>query len=111
MMNNAVVVGRIVRDLELHETENGNKVAELTLAVPRSFKNMDGQYDTDFLPCKLWRGVAETTAEYCKKGDLVAVKGRLQSRSYEENEEKHNGIELIAERVSFFSTRKPEADE
>ena len=111
MMNNAVIVGRIVRDLELHETENGNKVAELTLAVPRSFKNMDGQYDTDFLPCKLWKGVAETTAEYYKKGDLVAVKGRLQSRSYEENEERHNDIELIAERVSFLSTKKPEADE
>lgn len=108
MMNNAIVVGRIVRDLELHETENGNKVAELTLAVPRNFKNMDGQYDTDYLPCKLWKGVAETTAEYCKKGDLVAIKGRLQSRSYETEETKNNVIELIAERVSFLSTKKAE---
>ena len=111
MMNNAVIVGRIVKDLELHETENGYKVAELTLAVPRSFKNMDGQYDTDFIPCKLWSIVAENTAEYCKKGDLVAIKGRLQSVTYEENEFKHTGIELIAERVSFLSTKKPEADE
>ncbi len=108
MMNNAIVVGRIVRDLELHETENGNKVAELTLAVPRNFKNMDGQYDTDYLPCKLWKGVAETTAEYCKKGDLVAIKGRLQSRSYETEETRNNVIELIAERVSFLSTKKAE---
>ena len=99
MMNNAIVVGRIVRDLELHETENGNKVAELTLAVPRNFKNMDGQYDTDYL---------ETTAEYCKKGDLVAIKGRLQSRSYETEETRNNVIELIAERVSFLSTKKAE---
>lgn len=111
MMNNAIIVGRIVKDLELHETENGYKVAELTLAVPRSFKNMDGQYDTDFLPCKLWKGIAENTAEYCKKGDLVAIKGRLQSKSYEENEEKYNSVELIAERVSFLSTKKREADE
>ena len=108
MMNIAIVVGRIVRDLELHETENGNKVAELTLAVPRNFKNMDGQYDTDYLPCKLWKGVAETTAEYCKKGDLVAIKGRLQSRSYETEETRNNVIELIAERVSFLSTKKAE---
>lgn len=108
MMNNAIIVGRIVRDLELHETENGNKVAEITLAVPRNFKNIDGQYDTDYLPCKLWRGVAESTAEYCKKGDLVAIKGRLQSTSYETDEIKHNGIELIGERVSFLSTKKAE---
>lgn len=111
MMNTAIIAGRIVKDLELHETENGYKVAELTLAVPRSFKNMDGQYDTDFLPCKLWSIVAENTAEYCKKGDLVAIKGRLQSTTYEENEIKHNGIELIAEKVSFLSTKRPEADE
>ena len=111
MMNNAIVVGRIVRDLELHETENGFKVAELTLAVPRNFKNMDGQYDTDFIPCKLWNIVAENTAEYCKKGDLVAIKGRLQSVSYEVDEVKHNSLELIAEKVSFLSSRKIEADE
>ena len=111
MMNNAIVVGRIVRDLELHETENGYKVAELTLAVPRSFKNMDGQYDTDFIPCKLWSIVAENTAEYCKKGDLVAIKGRLQSVSYEENGIKHTSIELIAEKISFLSSKKIEADE
>ncbi len=111
MMNNAIIVGRIVRNLELHETENGCKVAELTLAVPRIFKNIEGQYDTDFIPCKLWSIVAENTAEYCKKGDLVAVKGRLQSTSYEVNEIKHNGIELIAEKVSFLSSKKPEADE
>lgn len=111
MMNNAIVVGRIVRDLELHETENGYKVAELVLAVPRSFKNMDGQYDTDFIPCKLWSIIAENTAEYCKKGDLVAIKGRLQSVTYEENEIKRNNIELIAEKVSFLSSKRQEADE
>ena len=110
MLNNTVIVGRIVRDLELKETENGNKVAQLTLAVPRSFKNMDGQYDTDYLPCVLWKGVAETTAEYCKKGDLVAIKGRLQTRNYEtEDEIKHNIVEVVAEKVTFLSTKR--ADE
>ena len=83
MLNQTVIVGRIVRDLEVHETESGNKVAQLTLAVPRSFKNINGEYDTDYIPCVLWRGVAENTAEYCKKGDLVGIKGRIQTRSYE----------------------------
>ena len=59
------------------------RVAQLTLAVPRSFKNMKGEYDTDYIPCVLWKGVAENTAEYCKKGDLVGIKGRIQTRSYE----------------------------
>ena len=111
MLNNTVIVGRIVKDLELHETENGNKVAQITLAVPRNFKNMEGQYDTDFVPCTLWKGVAETTAEYCKKGDLVAIKGRQQSRSYEaEDETKHNLVEVIAERVSFLSSKKSDEE-
>ena len=74
MLNQAVLVGRIVYDPELRETDNGNKVANVTLAVPRSFKNSDGEYDTDFISCVLWKGVAENTVEYCKKGDLVGSK-------------------------------------
>ena len=106
MLNNTVIVGRIVRDLEVHETENGNNVAQLTLAVPRSFKNMDGQYDTDYIPCVLWKGIAENTAEYCKKGDLVGIKGRLQTRSYEQNDDVKYVTELVAEKVTFLSTKK-----
>ena len=79
MLNQTVIVGRIVRDLEVHETENGLKVAQLTLAVPRSFKNMDGEYETDYIPCTLWQYVAENTAEYCKKGDVIGIKEVLVS--------------------------------
>ncbi|MDD4376433.1 MAG: single-stranded DNA-binding protein, partial [Clostridia bacterium] len=68
-----VVVGRIVKDPELKETESGRKVTNITLAVPRSFKNINGEYETDFIPCVLWKGVAETTTAYCKKGDLVGI--------------------------------------
>jgi len=110
MLNQTVIVGRIVRDLEVHETENGNKVAQLTLAVPRSFKNMDGEYETDYIPCVLWRGVAENTAEYCKKGDLVGIKGRIQTSQYEQDDEVKYVTEVIAEKVTFLSTRRPEAD-
>ena len=104
MLNNTVIVGRLVRDLEVKETENGNKVAQMTLAVPRSYKNMDGSYDTDYIPCVLWKGVAENTAEYCKKGDLVGIKGRIQTRSYEQQDELKYVTEVVAEKVTFLST-------
>ena len=108
MLNQTVIVGRIVKDLELHETENGNKVAQLTLAVPRSFKNMEGEYETDYIPCVLWRGVAENTAEYCKKGDLVGIKGRIQTSQYEKDDEVKYVTEVIAEKVTFLSSRRHE---
>lgn len=110
MLNQTVIVGRIVRDLEVHETENGNKVAQLTLAVPRSFKNMDGEYETDYIPCVLWRGVAENTAEYCKKGDLVGIKGRIQTSQYEQDDEVKYVTEVVAEKVTFLSSRRQEAE-
>ncbi len=110
MLNQTVIVGRIVRDLEVHETENGNKVAQLTLAVPRGFKNMDGEYETDYIPCVLWRGIAENTAEYCKKGDLVGIKGRIQTSKYEKDDELKYVTEVVAEKVTFLSTKRPEAD-
>ena len=107
MLNHTVLVGRLVRDPELYETENGNKVTSITLAVPRSYKNSDGQYDTDFIPCVLWRGVAENTAEYCKKGDLLGVKGHIQSRDIELENESHRQVtEVVAEKVTFLSNKK-----
>ena len=91
MLNQTVIVGRLVSDPELRETDNGNKVTNVTIAVPRSFKNINGEYDTDFVSCVLWKGIAESTANYCKKGDLVGVKGRLQTREYETDNEKRKG--------------------
>ena len=109
MLNQAVLVGRIVKDPELRDTEKG-KVTNITLAVPRSFKNMNGEYDTDFISCVLWKGVAESTAEYCKKGDLVGIKGRIQTRDVELEDETHKKyVEVIAEKVTFLSSEK--ADE
>ena len=106
MLNQAVLVGRIVADPELRETENGNKMTKITLAVPRSFKNSEGNYDTDFISCVLWQGVAENTVEYCRKGDLVGIKGHIQTRSYEVDEEKKYVTEVIAEKVTFLSSKK-----
>jgi len=106
MLNNTVVVGRIVRNPELKETETGRKVANITLAVPRAYKNIEGEYETDYIPCVLWSGIAENTVNYCKSGDLVGVKGRIQSRTYETEETKHYVVELVAEKVTFLSSKK-----
>lgn len=110
MLNQIVIVGRLVKDPELKETEKGKKVTNITLAVPRSYKNVNGEYDTDFIDCVLWTGVAENTAEYCKKGDLLGVKGRVQSRTYEKEEEKRYVTEVVAEKVTFL-TNKPKEKE
>ena len=108
MLNQTVIVGRIVKDPELKETDSDKKVTNITLAVPRSFKNMNGEYETDYIPCVLWKGVAESTTQYCKKGDLVGIKGRIQSRSYETEEEKRYVVELIAEKVTFLTSKNKE---
>lgn len=107
MLNQIVLVGRLVQDPEIKELENGVKASYITLAVPRSHKNSDGIYETDFIPVKLWSNVAETTTEYCHKGDLLGVRGRIQTKQ----EENKNIIEIIAEKVSFLSSRKESEEE
>ena len=112
MLNQTVIVGRIVKDPELKQTENGKKVSNLTIAVPRSYKNVDGEYETDFIPCVLWQGIAENVVNYCAKGDLVGIKGRVQAREYTTEDAHHSVMELVAEKVTFLSSKKPEeADE
>lgn len=109
MLNQTVIVGRIVREPELKETENGKKVTNITIAVPRSYKNVDGEYETDFIPCVLWNGIAENVISYCKQGDLVGIKGRVQTRSYEIEDVKKFVVELVAEKVTFLSSKAKEA--
>lgn len=103
MLNQIVIVGRLVRDPELRQTEGGKKVTNITLAVPRSYKNSNGEYETDFIDCVLWTGIAENTSEYCKRGDILGVKGRVQTRSFEQDEKKKYVTEVVAEKVSFLS--------
>lgn len=108
MLNQIVIVGRLVNDPELRETENGKKVTNITLAVPRSYKNVKGEYETDFIDCVLWTGIAENTSEYCKKGDLLGVKGRVQTRIYEKEEVKKYVTEVVAEKITFLSPKRTE---
>ena len=103
MLNQIVIVGRLVRDPELRQTEGGKKVTNITLAVPRSYKNSNGEYETDFIDCVLWTGIAENTTEYCKRGDILGVKGRVQTRTFEIEDKKRYVTEVVAEKVSFLS--------
>ena len=105
-MNNYFCVGRLVNEPEVKELEDGKKVTNITIAVPRSYKNVSGEYETDFIDCTLWTGIAENTSAYCKKGDLLGVKGRVQTRIYEKDEEKKYATEVVAEKVTFLSSNK-----
>lgn len=104
MLNQLVLAGRLTSDPEINEVENGRKVTTITVAVPRSYKNLNGEYDTDFIKCTLMNGIAETTAEYCHKGDVVGVKGRIQTTTVDDK----YTMEVVAEKVSFLSIRKEE---
>lgn len=109
MLNQIILVGRLVKSPEVTETESGKKMSYITLAIPRSFKNADGEYDTDFIDCVLWEAVAENTSEYCKQGDIVGVKGRVQSRMVEDEDgNNYKKMEIVAEKITFLSSKKEE---
>lgn len=107
IMNNVMLVGRLTGDLEIVDYGNEMKRSVVTLAVPRTYKNQDGIYETDFLRCVLWNGIAKKAHDYCKKGDMVCIKGRIQVRNYEnENNEKRHLTEIIAESIAFVSSTR-----
>lgn len=111
MLNQTVLVGRLVKDPDLRETENGKKTTNITLAVPRSYKNSNGDYETDFINCSLWSGIAESTTEYCKKGDLIGIKGRIQTRVFENGEDDRKYYtDVVAEKVTFLSSKNKQVE-
>lgn len=101
MLNQVVIIGRLVKTPEIIEKEE-RKVSDVTLAVPRNYKNDEGEYENDLIPVTLFDKVAENTLEYCKKGDLIGVKGRIENR-----DEK---IIVIAERITFLSSKAKEEE-
>ena len=110
MINRAVVCGRLVRDPELRRTQNGTPVTSFTLAVNRTFKNADGQQEADFLNCVAWNKTAEIVEQYCSKGNLVGVEGRLQSRSYQDNQGNNRTVvEIVADQVQFMQSKDSSA--
>jgi len=111
-MNQFWGVGRLVAKPETKTSENGKSYLNFTIAVPRSYKNADGEYETDFLDVVAFGQIADATAEYCQKGDMVGVKGRIETSVYEnESGEKRKSTQLIADKVSFLSASKEKDDD
>lgn len=107
MLNQVILVGRLVYDPELKTIDDGRKVTTITLAVNRSYKNAEtGEYDTDFIKCTLWSGIAENTVEYCRKGSTVGIKARLAQKYYDlGNDKSFSYPEVIAEKITFINTK------
>ncbi|MBV7505250.1 single-stranded DNA-binding protein [Bacillus sp. sid0103] len=111
MINQVTLVGRLTRDPELKKTTEGTAVAHITLAVTRHFRNQNGEVEADFVQCTLWRRAAENTCQYCKKGSVIGITGKLQTRNYDNKEGKRIYVtEVVAETVRFLSS-KPHAAE
>ena len=101
MLNNIVLVGRLK---ELHLEENNEAV--ITLSVPRSFKNEDGEYLIDYIDCLLRGNIAKNTIEYCKSDDIIGVKGRIETtQDIDENNNIFNKkMIVVADKVTFLSS-------
>ncbi|MGH1831227.1 single-stranded DNA-binding protein [Enterococcus gilvus] len=106
MINNVVLVGRLTKDPDLRYTANGTGVATFTLAVNRNFTNQDGNREADFINCVIWRKSAETLANYARKGTLLGVTGRIQTRSYENQQGQRVYVtEVVAENFQLLESR------
>jgi len=106
MINNVVLVGRLTKDPDLRYTANGTGVATFTLAVNRNFTNQSGNREADFINCVIWRKTAETLANYARKGTLLGVTGRIQTRSYENQQGQRVYVtEVVAENFQLLESR------
>ena len=111
MINNVVLVGRLTKDPDLRITPGGNSVATFTLAVNRNFTNQSGNRDADFINCVIWRKSAETLANYARKGTLLGVTGRIQTRNYENQQGQRVYVtEIVAENFQLLESRNTTAN-
>ena len=106
MINNVTLVGRLTKDVELKYTPANQAVAQFTLAVNRTFKNANGERESDFINCVIWRKSAENFANFAKKGALIGITGRIQTRNYENQQGQRVYItEVIAENFQMLESR------
>jgi single-strand DNA-binding protein len=109
MLNSVNLTGRLTRDPELRFTPEGVPVANMTLAVNRAIKPKNGGPEADFFPLIVWRERAEVMANHLKKGSLIGVTGKLQTRDYESHEGKKMYItEVVVSDFSFLESKKEE---
>jgi len=106
MINNVTLVGRLTRDPELKYTTSNVAVATFSLAVNRNFKNQAGDYEADFISCIMWRQQAENFANWLKKGALVGITGRIQTRSYDNQQGQRVYVtEVVAESFQILEKK------
>lgn len=105
MINQVTLVGRLTKNPELKVTADGTPVTNIVLAVNRQFRNHNGEIDTDFVQCTLWRKVAENTVQYCRKGSVIGITGRIQTRHYDQGGKRVYVTEVVAETVRFLSSK------
>lgn len=106
MINRVVLTGRLTRDVELRYTTSGSAVASFTLAVDRSFTNANGEREADFINAVIWRKQAENFANFFSKGSLVGIEGRLQTRSYDDqNGQRRYVTEVVVDNFTFLESR------
>ncbi len=106
MINNVVLVGRLTRDVDMRYTQSGVAVGSFSVAVERNFKNANGERETDFINCVIWRKAAENFARFTRKGSLVGVEGSIQTRNYENNQGQRVYItEILVENFSLLESK------
>jgi single-strand DNA-binding protein len=105
MINNVTLVGRLVAHPDLRKTPNNVSSLQGTLVVNRNFKNENGEREADFINFQAWRGTADIIAQYCSKGSLIGLIGRIQVRSYEKDGQRRYVTEVVAESVALLESR------
>lgn len=106
MLNIVALQGRLVADPGLRTTNSGTPVCSFTLAVQRNMKGSDGEYNTDWVDCVAWKGTAEFICKYFQKGQLMAVNGTLQTRSYEKDGVKCKATQVVVENANFCESKR-----
>ena len=110
-MNKSILIGRITKDPELRTTPNNRSVCQFTIAVNRTYTNEEGKREADFINCVVWDKQAENLAMYQKKGNQIAVEGRIQTRNYDDNSGKKVYVtEVLANNVSYLDTKKDDSN-
>jgi single-strand DNA-binding protein len=106
MINNVTLVGRLVAPPDLRKTPNNVSSLQGTLAVNRNFKNENGDREADFIQFQAWRGTADIIAQYCSKGSLIGLTGRIQTRSYDNQQGQRVYVtEVVAESAALLESR------
>lgn len=108
-MNSFIGIGRLTKDCELRYTTSNKAVASFSIAITRTFKNTEGEFEADFINCECWGQVAETLSKYTHQGDLIAVNGNIRTDKYQDsNGNNKTRTYILVNRVQFLTTKKVE---